>query len=88
VYSCQQVIDLLNNYLDDQATVQLRQEIEKHLAHCSTCTVLYDSTRQTLKIVTEAKSFELPSDLSRRITERIMEKVRSRASNVDPDESA
>ena len=86
--SCQQVIELLSNYLEDQATVQLRQEIEKHLAHCSTCSVLYDSTRKTLKIVTEARSFELPSGLSRRITERIMERVRSRGSGGDPDGSA
>lgn len=88
MYSCQQVLDLLNNYLEDQGTAQLREEIEKHLAHCSTCSVLYDSTRKTLQIVTESKSFELSSDLSKRISERIMEKVRGRASRDDPDESA
>jgi hypothetical protein len=81
-------MDLLSNYLEDQATVQLREEIEKHLAHCSTCSVLYDSTRKTLKVVTEAKSFELPSDLSKRITERIMEEVRGRASQDDPDDES
>ena len=88
MFSCKEVVDLLSNYLDEQGTPELRSQIEKHLAHCSTCSVLYDSTRKTLKIVTETKSFEIPSALSRRITDRIMEQVRRRAGQDDPDESA
>jgi anti-sigma factor (TIGR02949 family) len=84
MYSCEQVMAELTNYLDDPASSHLREEIEKHLAHCATCRVLYDSTKKTLKIVTEARSFEIPSDLSKKITERIMEQVRKRTPRQDP----
>jgi anti-sigma factor RsiW len=66
----------LANYLDDQVAAAIRKELEAHLAHCQTCQALYDSTRKTLRIVTESGSFELPENISSRILERIMSKVR------------
>jgi len=66
----------LVNYLDDQVAAEIRRELEVHLAHCRTCQALYDSARKTLTIVTESRSFELPEEISSRILEGIMAKVR------------
>jgi hypothetical protein len=66
----------LANFLDDQVAAEIRRELEIHLAHCRTCQALYDSARKTLTIVTESHSFELPEEVSSRILERIMSKVR------------
>jgi hypothetical protein len=66
----------LLNFLDDQVAAEIRRELEVHLAHCRTCQALYDSARKTLTIVTESRSFELPQDVSSRILEKIMTKVR------------
>ena len=68
---CREVLTELGNYLDDQTAVEIRRELEEHLAHCRTCHVLVDSTHKTVKIVTECRSFELPVDLSSRIMARI-----------------
>ena len=68
---CREVLAELGNDPDDQAAVEIRRELEEHLAHCRTCHVLVDSTRKTVKIVTECRSFELPVDLSSRIMARI-----------------
>jgi len=76
VYSCDQVMAELVNYLDDQVAAEIRRELEVHLAHCRTCQALYDSARKTLTIVTESRSFELPEEISSRILEGIMAKVR------------
>lgn len=72
MYSCDEVIAELANYLDDRVAAAIRQELELHLAHCPTCRVIYDSTRKTLRIVTESRAFELPAG----ITTRVMEKIR------------
>jgi len=76
VYSCDQVMAELANFLDDQVAAEIRRELEIHLGHCRTCQALYDSARKTLTIVTESRSFELPEGVSARILEKIMTKVR------------
>ena len=76
MYSCDQVMAELVNFLDDQVAAEIRRELEVHLAHCRTCQALYDSARKTLTIVTERRSFELPEEISSRILEGIMAKVR------------
>jgi hypothetical protein len=54
----------------------VRLRLEHHLSHCQTCTVLMDSTRKTLKIVTDAGSFDLPEAAFKPITDEIMAKIR------------
>lgn len=76
MFNCNQVIAELANYLDDQIAAEIRRELEVHLAHCQTCQALVDSTRKTITIVTESRSFELPETVSARILEKIKAKVR------------
>ena len=69
--SCQDLLSDLSDYLDDGVPVEVRRELEAHLAHCSTCEVLVDSTRKTLMIVSENFSYEIPAEVSGRILARI-----------------
>jgi hypothetical protein len=77
VYSCDQVLAELGNYLDDQLSLEIRQMLESHIAQCQTCKVIYDSTHKTLRVLTESHSFELPKSLSTRLMTQIMRKVRA-----------
>ena len=77
MFSCQELLDELSNYLDDQVAVEVRRELEQHLSHCHTCQVLIDSTRKTVKIVAGCRSFELPAGLSARIMAHIRAKIRA-----------
>jgi predicted anti-sigma-YlaC factor YlaD len=87
VYSCDQVLAELGNYLDDQVALEIRQELESHLAECRSCKVIYDSTRKTLRIVTESRSFELPESTSTRMITKIMSKVRASRRRQPPKDS-
>ncbi len=69
--SCREVMAELAEYLDDDVAAELRQELEAHLQQCRTCNVLYDSTRKTVRVLTESRCFELPVDLSARIMAKI-----------------
>jgi predicted anti-sigma-YlaC factor YlaD len=69
--TCQQVLEELNNYVENEATAELRRAIERHLEHCPRCWVVYDTTARTLRIVTEADPFELPLDASARLYQRL-----------------
>ena len=66
----------IGNYLDGEVAEEVRLQLENHLAHCRTCTVLVDSTRKTLKIVTDTGSFELPDVVFKPIAEKIMTRIR------------
>jgi hypothetical protein len=66
----------ISNYLDGDVAEEVRLQLEHHLSHCQTCTVLVDSSRKTLRIVTDTGSFDLPEATFRPIAERIMSRIR------------
>jgi len=81
MYNCDDVLTELGNYLDDEVAAEVRAQLEFHLAHCNTCTAIYDSARKTLKIVTDSSSFVLPENLSEPLVVNIMTKIREREDN-------
>ncbi len=71
--SCKDVLKELGDYLDDELSADMRRELHEHLADCRPCEVVADSARQTVKIVTGCRSFELPP----RFSAKIMAKIRT-----------
>jgi anti-sigma factor (TIGR02949 family) len=68
---CRQVITELSNYLDGDVSPELKQALDNHLAKCSRCSLIYSTTRKTLKIVTESGALELPPHVSARLHEKL-----------------
>lgn len=79
MFSCDDLRAELSHILEDDVSPDLREKIHHHLSECRLCTVLVDSTRKTITILTDTGSFELPDTLSDRLTAMIMEKVRDDA---------
>ena len=75
--SCQDFVTELGNLLDNELAADIRERLEAHLAHCSSCQVLYDSTRKTLRIVTDSGSFEYPEPIAEPIVTKIMDRIRA-----------
>jgi anti-sigma factor (TIGR02949 family) len=71
MYSCAELLADLGDFLEDESTAAVRRSIERHLVECRTCEALYDSTRKTVRIVTDSGGFDLPSGLSARVMERL-----------------
>lgn len=74
--SCDQFMAEFGDYLEGDIAAEVRQQLEEHLSHCRACWVMYDSTRKTLRIVTDSSSFDLPETLSEPILAKVMAKVR------------
>ncbi len=74
--SCADFMAEIGNYLEGDIAGDVRAQLEHHLSHCQTCTVLVDSSRKTLKIVTDTGSFDLPEAAFRPIAERIKARIR------------
>ena len=76
--SCSDFMAQLGNFLDGAVKAEVRAQLEQHLAHCATCTVLVDSTRKTIQIVTDTGSFDLPESAFKPISQSIMSRIRER----------
>ncbi len=71
MFSCDDLIKELGQYLEDETAVHVRKELESHMAHCRSCKVLVDTTLQTIKITTHSGSFDLPTSLSQKIMAKL-----------------
>lgn len=71
---CKEVLDNLSDYIDGEGSEELRKAIEKHIAHCGRCRVVFDTTGKMLKIVMDVAPFEVPLGVSARLYARL-EKV-------------
>jgi len=74
--TCEEFFAEFADYMENQVSPEVRQELELHLSQCRACHVLYDSTSKTVKIVTESNSFELPQNVSESMIERVMAELR------------
>lgn len=72
--SCLEVIRELSNYIDRDVTAELRSEIESHLPNCAHCTAVHDGLRNTISLMADGRSFELPEGFSRRLRDRLGER--------------
>jgi len=68
---CRQVLAEISNYLDDEVTLELTHAIEKHLARCHRCWVVYNTTRRTLEIVSDCLPAATPIPVSERLHARL-----------------
>ena len=59
--SCEKYKDMLMGFLDDELTVEEKQQIEEHLADCATCTTELEDFKR-LKSITDNLSLFQPED--------------------------
>jgi len=79
MFSCAEFLAEFGDYLDGIANPELRVHLEEHLRECKTCRVIVDSTRKTIKIVTDHDTFTLSTNDVEPIVTQVMTRVRSRA---------
>jgi hypothetical protein len=77
VITCSDFLAELGNYMDESVASEVRLQLENHLSHCQTCQVIVDSTRKTVRIVTDSGSFDLPEAALKSISSEIMAKIRA-----------
>jgi hypothetical protein len=78
--TCEEFFAEFADYMENHVSPEVRQELELHLSQCRVCHVLYDSSRKTVKMVSESNSFELPQDVVDPIIDRVMAKLRTKSS--------
>jgi len=74
--SCLEVIRELSNYIDEEISPDLKARIQAHLPHCKHCAAVYDGSRNVVRLITDQRSFELPTGFSQRLRDRLQKGAR------------
>ena len=69
--SCSEVIRELSNYVDNDVTPKLREQILAHLSGCSRYTAVYNGLRNTITLTGDGRAFDLPEGFSQRLRAKL-----------------
>ena len=57
---CDELLEMLNDYVDGTVDPALCAEFEKHMANCSPCKVVIDNIRKTITLYKAGQIYDLP----------------------------
>jgi putative zinc finger protein len=78
--SCAEFLAECGDYLEEAVSPDVRARLEEHVRNCNACQVIVDSTRKTIRIVTDSASFTLPADDVEPLVRDVMARVRDKRS--------
>ena len=61
--TCQELIDFIDSYRDNELTAQQRSEFERHLSVCPSCVAYLKTYEQTIFIARSAANEQPPEDV-------------------------
>lgn len=64
---CEELLAVLNEYVDGTVDPGLCEEFEKHMAGCDPCKVVVDNIRKTITLYRGEQPCTLPEDFHRRL---------------------
>jgi anti-sigma factor RsiW len=80
--NCKKVIIELTNYLDGVLDSSMRIDLEEHLARCTDCRVVVDTTRKTIQIFCKSEPVPLPEDVRDRLHTALLERFRRNSKTI------
>jgi anti-sigma factor RsiW len=84
---CQELLKMLNDYVDGDIDVGVCGEFERHLAGCNPCKIVVDTIRKTITLYKGEEVYELPADFQARLRNSLRREWDERAAE-DPDAEA
>jgi anti-sigma factor (TIGR02949 family) len=73
-FKCQEMIEVVTNYLDDALPPDERQRFERHLSYCAGCSTYLDQMRET---ITQTRKVPREESLPPALRDRILAQFRT-----------
>jgi anti-sigma factor RsiW len=80
--NCKKVILELTGYLDGALDATVRIDLEEHLARCTDCRLVVDTTRKTIQIFCNSEPVPLPEDVRKRLHTALLERFRRNSKTI------
>ncbi len=71
---CEELLAMLNEYVDGAVDPAICQEFEKHMAGCNPCQVVVDNIRKTITLYKAGQTYALPVKFRDRLHDALREK--------------
>ena len=73
--SCKQFLTELNDYLDEETSVEERGRLQSHINECPNCWVVVDTTRKTMRVYKGVEPQTVPEEVSERLMAALQRKM-------------
>lgn len=83
--NCDELLAMLNDYVDDGVDPDVCEEFAQHLAGCNPCQVVVDNIRKTITLYKEGQPYELPEQFRERLYSALRAKWREKHGSGPPD---
>lgn len=70
---CEELLQYLSDYIDQELDEELTAEAQEHLATCQNCRVVLDSTQQTIFLFREQGKRNIPAQSRTRLFDQLQE---------------
>lgn len=64
---CEELLAMLNEYVDGTVDPAICEEFEKHMAGCNPCQVVVDNIRKTITLYKDGQPYALPIEFRERM---------------------
>jgi len=71
---CEDMLRMLNDYVDGDVDISVCKEFEKHLTGCDPCKVVVDTIRKTITLYKGSEVYEVPAEFHTRLYETLRRK--------------
>jgi anti-sigma factor RsiW len=71
---CEELLAMLNEYVDGTVDPSVCEEFERHMADCNPCQVVVDNIRQTITLYRDGRPYPLPDRFHSRLHEVLRQK--------------
>jgi len=78
---CEEMLALLNEYVDGTVDPALCAEFERHMAGCNPCQVVVDNIRQTIRLYQDGQPYDLPAPFRDRLHSALRERWKQQSAN-------
>ena len=72
--NCDELLAMLNEYVDGSIDPGVCETFEKHLAGCNPCQVVVDNIRQTITLYKDGQPYELPAAFHRKLHDALRQR--------------
>jgi len=76
---CQDLLKIVNQYVDGEVDPEVCEHFEEHLAECNPCQVVVDTIRRTITLYKGAEVYEIPLEFKQRLHETLRQRWKERA---------
>jgi anti-sigma factor RsiW len=71
---CEELLAMLNEYVDGTVDPAICEEFEKHMAGCNPCQVVVDNIRQTITLYQHGRPYAMPAGFREKLHQSLREK--------------